>query len=142
MKIISSFGNNEKIPAEYTCKADNISPPFAISDIPENTQSLVLIIDDPDAPSGLFTHWIVFNIPPAEKIKENSIPGKQGRNDFGRINYIGPCPPSGTHHYHFKLFALDSMLNLPESSSRKEIEKQMQNHILDKTEIIGLFTKE
>jgi len=142
MQIKSVFKNNEKIPVKYTCKAGNISPPFAILDVPKNTYSLVLIIDDPDAPSGLFTHWLVFNIPPIEEIKENSIPGKQGRNDFQKIGYKGPCPPSGIHHYHFRLFALDSMLNLPEGSSRQEIEKEMSGHIIKNAELIGLFTKE
>jgi len=142
MKISSVFKNNENIPVKYTCKAEDISPPFQISDLPENTKSLVLIIDDPDAPSGLFTHWIVFNIMPTDTIEENSVPGLQGKNDFQKLEYKGPCPPSGTHHYHFKLYALDSELPLSEGASRQEIEKQMKEHILDKAEIVGLFSKE
>jgi len=102
MKITSTFKNNETILVKYTCKAENISPPIEILELPENAQSLVFIIDDTDAPSGLFTHWIVFNIPITDEIKENSIPGLQGKNDFQKLEYKGPCPPSGTHRSKFK----------------------------------------
>jgi len=145
MKIESpAFENNQPIPSKYTCDGEDINPPLKISDVPENAKSLVLIVDDPDAPFGAFTHWIVWNIDPKTSfIEENSVPDGAivGVNDFGKNSYGGPCPPSGTHHYHFKLYALDSTLNLDKNSKKKDLEKAMENHILEKAEIIGIYKR-
>lgn len=145
MEISSpAFENNSQIPSKYTCDGQDINPPLEIKNIPERTQSLVLIVDDPDAPMGTFLHWLVFNInPDASIIDENSIPqgGIQGRNDFGKENYGGPCPPSGTHRYFFKIFALDKKLDLKAGAKLKEVEKAMEGHILDKAELIGIYQR-
>jgi len=143
MKISSPvFENNENIPDKYTCKGEDINPPLTIENIPENTKSLVLIIDDPDAPIGIWVHWIVYNMPAnTARIAENSAPGIQGRNSWGRNEYGGPCPPSGTHRYFFKLYALDTELDLGEEATKQVVEGAMTGHILEKTELIGLFSK-
>ncbi len=142
MKLKSSqFKHNGMIPKKYTCEGADINPPLDITDIPENTESLVLILDDPDAPMGTWTHWVVYNIPAQNEIKENDIPGKQALNDFDKKNYGGPCPPSGTHRYFFKLYALDKKINKNNEVTRKEIENEMQGHIIDQTELIGLYEK-
>lgn len=141
IKLTSTeFENNEKIPKKYTCKGQDVNPPLEIEDIPEGTESLVLIVDDPDAPMGTWTHWVLYNIDPKNKIEENSNPGLQGFNDFDKKNYGGPCPPSGTHRYFFRLYALDKKIQ-DETGKREDIEKEMQDHIIDKTELIGLFKK-
>ena len=145
MKIASSaFENKQMIPQKYTCDGENINPPLQITEVPSNTQSLVLIVDDPDAPSGDWVHWLVWNINSETKlITENESPqgAIQGTNDFGKQNYGGPCPPSGIHHYQFKIYALDTTLNLPSSSRKKDLEKAMANHILDKDMLIGLYQR-
>jgi len=142
MKITSpAFKNNELIPAKYTCDGENISPPLVIENIPDGTKSLALICDDPDAPMGTWVHWVVFDIEVAGEIKENSIPGKQGINDFRKKNYGGPCPPSGTHRYFFKIYALDTKLGLNEGISKKELEKSMNGHILQEAQLIGLYKR-
>ena len=142
MKITSAvFGQNTMIPSKYTCQGEDVSPPLAIEGIPPGTKSLALIIDDPDAPMGTWVHWVLFNIPVTNQIAEGSIPGKQGRNDFGKNDYGGPCPPSGTHRYFHKIYALDTILDLKEGVSKKEVERAMEGHILDKAEIIGLYKK-
>lgn len=144
MKITSTaFQNNGKIPSKYTCVGEDINPPLKIEDIPQNTKSLVLIIDDPDAPSqDPWVHWVVYDIPILSQINENSVPGIQGINNFKKISYGGPCPPSGTHRYFFKLYALDIKLNLSEGKSKAEIEEAMREHVITTTELIGLFAKE
>lgn len=142
MEIISpAFGNNQPIPKKYTCQGDDINPPLKLANIPEGAKSLALIVDDPDAPGGMWVHWVVFDIPVISEISENTIPGKQGINDFGRKNYGGPCPPSGTHRYFFKIYALDSKLNLREGINKENLENAMGPHILDKAELIGLYEK-
>lgn len=145
MKIISpAFKSNEKIPAKYTCQGDDINPKLEISDVPKNTKSLVLIMDDPDASAGTWDHWILFNIPPETKqISENSVPKNaiQGKNSWKENKYGGPCPPSGTHRYFFKLYALDTTLNLNENANKADLETEMKAHILAKTELIGLYSK-
>ena len=110
-------------------------------DIPKEAQSLSLIVDDPDAPMGTWVHWVVFDIPITNRIRKNSIPGRQGINDFGRENYGGPCPPSGTHRYFFRICALDEKLNLKEGITKGALEKAMQPHILDKAELVGLYKR-
>jgi Raf kinase inhibitor-like YbhB/YbcL family protein len=143
LKITSdSFENNGQIPSKYTCEGKNFNPPLRIQNIPESAESLAIIVDDPDAPSGIFTHWMVWNIPPASLIKENSFPeGIEGINDFKAFHYMGPCPPSGTHRYFFKVYALDSMLDVPKISTKAHLERTMQAHILAYGELIGLYQK-
>lgn len=143
MKLTSpEFKNNDNIPKRFTCQGEDISPELDIQGLPDGAKSLALIVDDPDAPMGTWVHWVVYDIPVASKIKENSIPGKQGINNFGRRDYGGPCPPSGTHRYFFKLYALDKELNLKEGVSKKDLEKAMEGHILEKTELVGLYRKQ
>jgi len=143
MKITSSaFENNKSIPAKYTCQGDDVNPPLEISGIPNGTKSLVLVVDDPDAPMGTWDHWIVWNIKPdTAKIGEGDVPGVQGMNSFGKQDYGGPCPPSGTHRYMFKLYALDTELNLSESAHKSDVERAMKGHILAQTKLIGLYKK-
>ena len=137
----SVFNDNGFIPRKYTCDGEDISPPIEIGEVPRNTKSLVLMVEDPDAPSGNWLHWLVYNIPVTHQIAEGEIPGDQGVNDFGRIYYGGPCPPSGTHHYHFKMYALDDTLNVSEGATRSEIDTVMQNHIIAFGETVGLYKK-
>ena len=142
MKLTSpAFQHNQMIPAQFTCEGDDVNPALEISGIPAQARSLALIMDDPDAPMGTWVHWVVFNIPPMEKIEENSRPGPQGINDFGRLDYGGPCPPSGTHRYFFKIYALDTTLNLKEGIRKADLEKAMKGHILEQAELIGLYKK-
>jgi hypothetical protein len=136
-----AFENNKFIPVKYTCDGDEIKPSLTIEGIPQGTKTLALIVDDPDAPSGTFDHWIVWNIPPTGKIGENSVPGTEGLNSAGQHSYIGMCPPSGTHRYFFKVYALDAKLELNANSRKKDVEKVMQGHILAKGELIGLYKR-
>lgn len=138
----SAFGENEKIPAKFTCDADNINPQLEISGVPQETASLVLIVDDPDAPGGTWVHWTIWNIDPSTTgISENSVPSGavEGVTDFGVPGYGGPCPPSGTHRYFFKLFALDTTLDLDSSATAADIETAIQGHALDSVELVGLY---
>ena len=135
------FDNNGIIPAKYTCDGEDVNPPLKIEGISEGTKSLVLIVDDPDAPMGTWDHWIVWNISPTGKIIENSIPGTEGLNDFRKHSYGGPCPPSGTHRYFFKVYALDTKLDLNPNSRKRDVERAMKGHILAEGEIIGLYKR-
>ena len=144
MKITSpAFQNNATIPDKYTCKGENISPPLEFAYIPKNAKFLALIMDDPDAPSGTFTHWLVWNIPSkVTEIEEGErITYSQGNNDFGRQYYKGPCPPSGVHRYFFTLYALDKELDLKPGANKDELLKAMRNNIIEKTELIGKYSK-
>jgi len=142
MRIKSpAFENNKMIPADYTCDGKDVNPALFLEETPSNAKSLALIVDDPDAPGGMWVHWVVFDIPVTTSIKENSIPGKQGINDFRRGNYGGPCPPFGTHRYFFKIYALDKELALNEGISKKDLEKAMLGHVLGKAELIGLYKR-
>jgi len=136
-----AFEKNKLIPSKYTCDGDDVNPPLNIEGIPKETKSLVLIVDDPDASKGTWDHWIVWNIPLTNKIEENSVPGTEGLNDFRKHSYGGPCPPSGTHRYFFKVYALDTKLDLDPNSRKKDIEKAMKDHILAKGELIGLYSR-
>lgn len=138
----SAFQNNSKMPEKYGYNTKNINPPLIIKNIPNTTKSLVLTVDDPDASTGDWVHWILFNIPLVEEIKENSIPkgSAQGLNSWNSNKYDGPCPPSGTHRYFFKLYALDTELTL-KNPTKKEILRAMQHHIVGYAELIGLFSK-
>ena len=146
MQITSSdFQNLESIPLKFSHGGENINPSLTFSEIPADAQSLVLIVEDPDAPGGIFTHWILFNMSPATlQIVQGQLPvsGVQGLNDAHQNSYYGPNPPSGTHRYFFKLFALDEMLEFEESSSvdSKKIYEAMDGHIIDKAELIGTFS--
>jgi len=145
MKIISlAFLNNENIPDKYTCDGENINPPLQINEIPKAAQSLVLIVDDPDSPTGVWTHWLVWNIPATIKnIPENSLPNGsvEGLTTFGETGYGGPCPGRGEHHYHFKIFALDTILNLLPTANETELAEAMKGHTLDKAELVGLYKR-
>ncbi|NBD15833.1 MAG: YbhB/YbcL family Raf kinase inhibitor-like protein [Cyanobacteria bacterium] len=142
MKITSpAFAHNESIPKKYTCQGEDINPPLTLSDIPQGTVSLTLIHDDPDAPMGTWDHWLIWNIKPVAEIKENSVPGTQGKNSWGKSCYGGPCPPSGTHRYFFKLYALDCELALSEGANKSDLEAAMANHILAQAELMGLYCK-
>ncbi len=144
LKIFSpSFENGEEIPIKFTCKGENINPELVIENIPEGTQELVLIMDDPDAPKGTFTHWIVWNInPKTNKIEENSTPIEAvvGINSANENKYHGPCPPSGTHRYFFKIFALNSKINLDFNTNKDKLEENIKNYIIEQAELIGLFS--
>lgn len=146
MKLTSpAFENNQSIPERYTCDGEDINPPLQMTEIPEGAKSLVLIVDDPDAPLGTWSHWIVWNIDPSTSlIEENSLPegAVQGKNSFGKQSYGGPCPPIGTHRYFFKLYALDKMLELDSFSKKEEVEKSMEGHILDRVELVGLYQRQ
>lgn len=144
MKLTSSaFASNGAMPSEFTCDGADASPPLAISDVPKNAKSLALIMDDPDAPMGTFVHWVVWNIPPDTKeIKKSFEPsGVQGKTGFGKLGYGGPCPPSGTHRYFFKLYALDTELNLPEGSTKKDLERAIQGHIIQQAQLMGTYKR-
>lgn len=137
-----SFAHNEKIPVKYTCDGESINPPLQIAGVPAEAKSLVLIVDDPDAPMGTWVHWLMWNIAPTQmEIAENSVPTGVGLgvNGRGKFQYGPPCPPSGTHRYFFKLYALDTVLTLPEGSSKAELENALQDHVIDSAELIGLY---
>ena len=146
MKLTSpAFEHNANIPPKYTCDGDNVSPPLSISEVPSAARSLVLIVDDPDAPNGDWVHWLLWNMPAqAMEIPENFVPGGEttdGTNSFNRTTYGGPCPPSGIHHYHFKLFAVDSMIDLPNTATKKEVTQAINGHIIASNDLIGLYTR-
>jgi Raf kinase inhibitor-like YbhB/YbcL family protein len=132
--------SGDTIPEEYTCDGENVNPPLEIGDIPPGAQSLVLLVDDPDAPRGNWTHWLVYDIPLIHTIEEDSVPGTVGLNDFGNTNYDGPCPPIGTHRYFFRLYALDTRLGLPEGSNKEVVFQKMGNHIIGTGELMGLYS--
>jgi len=136
-----AFENNKLIPAKYTCDGDDVNPSLTIEGAPTETKSLVLIVDDPDASTGTWDHWIVWNIPPTGKIAENTVPGTEGINTGRQHSYGGPCPPGGTHRYFFKVYALDTMLDLSSNSNKKDVEKAMQGHVLAKGELMGLYRR-
>ena len=136
------FANGGAIPAKFTCQGKNVSPALEISGVPARTESLVLIVDDPDAPSGTFTHWIVWNIPPGTaKTSSGSVPGVQGFNDFGKPGYGGPCPPSGTHRYFFRLMALNVLLTLKPDASRAALDVNIKGHVIGSAVLMGRFSK-
>lgn len=142
MKIASpEFGHIENIPLKFTCEGIDVNPTLEISNVPEGTQALALIVDDPDAPAGTWVHWVVYDMPVLSRIEEDSVPGRQAVNDFKTTAYGGPCPPSGTHRYFFKLYALDTKLDLPDGSSKADVEKAMEGHVLERAELIGLYKK-
>ncbi len=148
MQLMSpAFKDGEVIPLDYSCNGDDISPPLIWNSIPQDTDSLVLICEDPDAPNGTWSHWVLYNIPPSVAELEEEIPpvamldngAIQGMNDFGDIAYGGPCPPSGEHRYFFRLYALDTMLDVEAGMSREDILNIIQPHILAEADLMGVY---
>ena len=144
MKLTTNaFKEEEIIPDKYAYENKNISPDLKWSDVPEDTKSLVLIVDDPDAPNGTFTHWVAFNIPANQNhIEENNAGAfAQGKNDYGEIGYGGPCPPKGhgPHRYYFKLYALDTQIDAEPGIEKGPLLGMMENHILEETQIMGTY---
>lgn len=144
MRIICpTFTHEGNIPKKYTCDGDNINPPLHISDIPSAAKSLALVVEDPDSPHGTFTHWVVYDIPVGiEAIHENTRPGTDGVNDFKEAAYGGPCPGSGRHRYYFKLYGLDSQLDLQPGRSREELEQAMKGHVIATAEVMGKYSRD
>lgn len=139
-----AFRHGDPIPARYTCDGQDVSPPIVISKVPASSRGLALIVDDPDAPAGTWVHWVVWNIPvQTREIPENALPlgSIQGMNGWKRNSYGGPCPPSGTHRYYFRLYALDTELHLAPSTSKADLEGAMRGHILAKAELMGTYRR-
>jgi len=150
MELISSaFSEGAMIPGKYTCEGEDVSPPLNWGALPAGTKSLALICDDPDAPAGTWVHWVYYDIPAGtEGLPENVVPderpalgGTQGINDFHKIGYGGPCPPGGTHRYYFKLYALDTPLNLSSGATKKQVLKAMENHIIGQVQLMGRYKR-
>ena len=152
MKLIvssSAFQPGELIPKRHTCDGEESSPPISWSDVPKETKSIALISDDPDAPRGTWVHWVIFNIPPdAKGLPENiqsrsTLPdgSRQGMNDSREIGYGGPCPPSGTHRYYFKVYALNTTLTLESGATKAQLLKAMEGHILGEGEVMGKYKR-
>lgn len=141
----SAFENYQLIPSKYTCDGENVNPPIQIEFAPAEAKSLVLVMDDPDASIGVFEHWLVWNINPrTTQIGESSVPLEAvlGTTDFGKTGYGGPCPGSGVHRYFFKVFALDTVLDLPEGAKNSDLQKAMKGHILTEAELIGKYERQ
>ena len=139
-----AFANGQSIPSKYSCKGKNISPALAWTEPPAGTQSLALIMDDPDAPGGMWVHWVLFNISASTRNLQEDLPASGmsvGKNSWGDIRYGGPCPPSGTHRYFFKLYALDTTINLSPGATKEQVLKEMEGHILAQSELVGTFSK-
>jgi Raf kinase inhibitor-like YbhB/YbcL family protein len=142
LKLTSTaFQENGLIPTKYTCDGKNVNPPLEIESIPADVKSLVLIVEDPDAPVGTWLHWILWNIPVTHIIHENEAPGIQGKNDFGNSNYGGPCPPGGTHRYVFKIYGLNELIDLPKGSSRNDVDRAMREHLVAYGELMGRYKR-
>ncbi|MER3446011.1 MAG: YbhB/YbcL family Raf kinase inhibitor-like protein [Candidatus Dadabacteria bacterium] len=144
------FKNGEKIPRKYTCDGKDISPPLSWSGVPNGTKSYAIILEDPDAPGGTFTHWVLYDLPVAitglpegaGKKGGSNKGSKQGVNDFGRIGYSGPCLPRGTHRYIFRLYALDvAGLNLKERATKEEVLKAAKGHVISEAELVGTYSR-
>lgn len=138
------FSEGGNISERYTCEGKDISPALKIDGVPKAAKSLVLIVDDPDAPGGNFTHWLMWNVGPDQaEIVANRLPDHavQGVNDFGKNKYSGPCPPPGTHRYYFRLYALDTMLTLPASSKRKAVDSSIKGHIIAEATLMGKYAR-
>jgi Raf kinase inhibitor-like YbhB/YbcL family protein len=150
MQIMSSaFKDGTEIPQEYTCDSEDVSPPLEWNSIPEGTETFALICDDPDAPMGTWVHWVVFNIPGDIMLLPERVPPEreldngaiQGMNDFKKIGYGGPCPPSGTHRYFFKIYALDTHLDLPSGATKDHLMLAMEGHVLDESHVMGTYRR-
>jgi Raf kinase inhibitor-like YbhB/YbcL family protein len=144
-----AFSQGQAIPSNYTCDGKDVSPPLTWTETPPGTKSFALIVDDPDAPMGTWVHWVVYNLPPALRQLPEAFPTDarlsdgtvQGKTDFGGTGYGGPCPPSGTHRYFFKLFALDAVLRLPPASTAQQLQESLQGHILGEAQLMGTYGK-
>ena len=144
MQLVSpEFEHNGNIPPRYTCDGAEISPPLRIEGVLDEAKSLALIMDDPDAPAGVWDHWVVFNIPPdtREVVEGREPPGVHGKGTSGNLDYHGPCPPDKEHRYVFRLYALDTMLNLPEGVSKAEVLQAMDGHVVAEAELVGLYDR-
>src|SRR3989338_8184168 len=145
LKLTSpAFEHNAVIPEKFTCDGEDVNPELSIEGVPSGAKSLVLIMDDPDAPPKVWEHWTVINIPPTTaNIPENTVPeGKQLTNDFRKVEWGGPCPPPGkVHHYNFKLYALDTILELDSSATKEDVEEAMQGHVIEETVLIGTYER-
>lgn len=145
MRLTSpAFTDGQPIPQKYTSDGENLSPPLLIANVPTEAKSLALVVDDPDAPHGTFTHWMLWNLSPRlEKIEENAELRETvcGKNSWGHNNYGGPCPPSGTHHYHFMLYALNSTLDISGNSNREQLADAMEQHIIAVAQLVGVYSK-
>ena len=145
----TAFQEGAAIPSRYTCEGDDSSPPLVWGEPPAGTKSVALITDDPDAPGKTWVHWVVYNLPPSVRKLQAGVASderladgtQQGMTDFGRVGYGGPCPPSGTHRYLFKLYALDSPLSLPERASKAQVEAAMKGHILAQVQLMGTYRR-
>mgnify|MGYP001143671478 CR=1 FL=1 len=145
-----AFENGEPIPAKYTADGENVSPPIDIRGVPGETKSIALVCEDPDAPGGTFVHWIVFNLNATQReLPENitdhealSSGAKLGKNDFGDLGYGGPAPPSGTHRYFFRVYALDTSLTLDSGATRKQLDGAVENHVIAQGELMGTYSRE
>ena len=138
----SAFKDGDKVPSRYTCDDQNVSPPLAWTGIPTGTKSLTLIMDDPDAPSGTWVHWVLYNLPPdlSDLDEATSSTGTDGKNDFNRMGYGGPCPPRGSaHRYYIKLYALDVRLDLKAGATKSQVENLMRGHILAQGQLMGKY---
>ena len=142
MKISSIFLSGDQIPNEYTCDGENISPPLFIEAVPSDAKSLALVMDDIDAPAGTFTHLIAWNISlNTTQIQKGNIPGETGINDYGKKGFGAICPPSGLHHYYFRLYALDKKLDLPSQTTRKEFNRAIKSHVIKEAALIGVYSR-
>lgn len=145
----SAFKEGEPIPRAYTCDGPNVSPALEWSGVPKNARTLAIICDDPDAPAGTWAHWVLYNLPAENIGLVENVPmteslkagGSQGKNDFEKIGYGGPCPPSGTHRYFFKLYALDAALDLKAGASKAELLKAMEGHIVGQAQLMGTYKR-
>ena len=145
----SAFGEGDRIPSDFTCEGADMSPPIEWYGVPATAQSLAILMDDPDAPSGDWVHWLVYDLPPSLMQLPAGIPeggrlasgGLQGRSDFGTLGYGGPCPPRGNHRYFFKVYALDAMLHLKPGVTKKELVKAMQGHVLAEGRLMGTYER-
>lgn len=145
----AAFKDGGPIPSTYTCDGEDTSPPLAWTDPPPGTKSLAFINDDPDAPGKTWVHWVLSNLPPSSRGLPAGVPPdeelpdgtRQGMTDFGRIGYGGPCPPSGTHRYYFKLYALDTLLTLAPGATKPQLEQAMQGHVLTQAQLMGTYRR-
>jgi len=138
-----AFENNSVIPKKYTCDGKDVNPPLIFNNLPSQAKSLALTISDPDAPTGSWSHWVVYNIPPnTEEVIENTNPGTEGVNDFGKYTYGGPCPPSGKlHHYIFQAYALDIILTINAGANINDFERVILGHIIEQSQVVGTYQK-